>query len=125
MHHYRPIPTARVRAPSPIPSNLTTSQWLAALSLGATAFIMVTIELLPIGLLPTIAADIDVTHGAAGLLVTMSGVMAAVGAPTISVLEGGETAKLCSWRCPSSWLFPVSLLPPRRRSSCSWWRGSY
>jgi predicted MFS family arabinose efflux permease len=94
MHHYRPIPTARVRAPSPIPSNLTTSQWLAALSLGATAFIMVTIELLPIGLLPTIAADIDVTHGAAGLLVTMSGVMAAVGAPTISVLAGRTDRKV-------------------------------
>jgi predicted MFS family arabinose efflux permease len=48
----------------------------------------VTTEFLPIGLLPHIAADVGVTSGRAGLMVTLPAVVAAVSAPTTVALAG-------------------------------------
>jgi predicted MFS family arabinose efflux permease len=53
------------------------------------AFALVTSEFLPIGLLPDIARDIGVTHGQAGLMVTLPGVLAALAAPLSVHFAGG------------------------------------
>ncbi|XAZ21252.1 MFS transporter (plasmid) [Sinorhizobium sp. B11] len=72
----------------PAETPVTLRHITAALSVGATAFLMVTCEFLPVGLLPDMSADLGVTHGQAGLTGTIAGIMAAIGAPLVSVLAG-------------------------------------
>ena len=62
--------------------------WLAVFSLAFGTFTMVTSEFLPIGLLPTIARDLHTSDGAAGLMVTIPGLVAAVAAPILVVGSG-------------------------------------
>ncbi|WP_019401816.1 MFS transporter, partial [Chelatococcus sp. GW1] len=62
--------------------------WLAAGSVGTAAFALVTAEFLPVGLLPAMAADIGITEGQAGLMVTMAGVLGAIAAPSVTVGAG-------------------------------------
>ncbi|TCL62948.1 MFS transporter [Rhizobium sp. BK251] len=94
---------------------------LSALSVGATAFLMVTCEFLPVGLLPGIAADLQITHGQAGLTVTIAGIMAAIGAPVVSVMAGTADRKkvlmflsallaISSLITALAWSFPIVLL---------------
>lgn len=64
----------------------TSDAWAAVASLALGTFALVTSELLPIGLLPKIAADLHVAPGIAGLSVTGPGLMAALAAP---ILVGG------------------------------------
>jgi len=66
---------ARTRAHAPLAS------WPAVASVGVGAFALVTTEFLPVGLLPQIAADIGVSEGQAGLMVTTPGILAAIAAP--------------------------------------------
>ncbi|GLZ80364.1 MFS transporter [Actinorhabdospora filicis] len=54
-------------------------------ALAAGIFTIVTVEILPIGLLPSIAADFGVGEGTAGLAMTMPGLVAAVAAPVVTV----------------------------------------
>lgn len=59
---------------SPRPGATTTERpfpWVGLLTLAAAIFIMVTSEFLPTGLLPQIAADLQVTEAQVGLLVTI------------------------------------------------------
>lgn len=51
-------------------------------------FAIVTAEILPIGLLTSIASTFGVSDGTAGLTMTMPGVLAAVSAPTVAVAAG-------------------------------------
>lgn len=60
-------------------------QWLAILSVAIGAFALVTSEFLPVGVLNDVAADLGITAGHAGLMVTLPGVMAALAAPLLSV----------------------------------------
>ena len=53
------------------------------------AFALVTSEFLPVGLLPQIGADLGITTGQAGLMVTMPGFLAAAAAP-LSILFAGH-----------------------------------
>src|SRR5690348_491899 len=57
---------------------------VAALSLGIAA--LVTSEFLPAGVLPTMAADLDVSEGVAGLAVAATAVAGAATAPSIAVI---------------------------------------
>ncbi|MBB4018739.1 putative MFS family arabinose efflux permease [Chelatococcus caeni] len=66
----------------------TARHWLAAGSVGTAAFALVTAEFLPVGLLPAMAADIGITEGQAGLMVTMAGVLGAIAAPSVTVGAG-------------------------------------
>jgi predicted MFS family arabinose efflux permease len=59
--------------------------WFAVYALGVAVFSLVTTELLPVGLLTTIAADMNVSVGTAGLTVTLPGIVAAVAALLFSV----------------------------------------
>ena len=66
----------------------TARHWLAAGSVGTAAFALVTAEFLPVGLLPAMAADIGITEGQAGLMVTMAGILGAIAAPAVTVGAG-------------------------------------
>ena len=62
--------------------------WLAVASVTIGAFAFVTTEFLPVGLLPQIARDLQVTPGTAGLMVTIPGVIAAISAPGMMLGAG-------------------------------------
>ncbi|MDH7803770.1 MULTISPECIES: MFS transporter [unclassified Rhizobium] len=57
------------------------ASWAAVTSIGVGAFALVTTEFLPVGLLPLIAADLGISEGTAGLMVTVPGFLAAIAAP--------------------------------------------
>ena len=59
--------------------------WLAVLTVSIAAFALVTSEFLPIGVLNSIASDLGVSVGTAGLVITLPAVMGAFAAPLISV----------------------------------------
>jgi predicted MFS family arabinose efflux permease len=71
--------------------------WLAVGSMTVGTFAMVTSEILPVGLLPEIAADLRISEGAAGLMVTVPGVMAAVAAPVLALTAGRVDRRLVLW----------------------------
>jgi predicted MFS family arabinose efflux permease len=76
---------------SPHQSNPTRSpatSWLAVLSVALGAFVVVTSEFLPIGLLTNISAGLHVSDGVAGLMVTIPGLVAAVAAPAMTIIAG-------------------------------------
>ncbi|MER5713147.1 MFS transporter [Streptomyces sp. NPDC002122] len=60
---------------------------VAAVTLGI--FTVMTAELLPVGLLTPAAADLSVTEGAAALMVTVPGLVAAVAAPLVTARAAG------------------------------------
>ena len=62
--------------------------WLAVLSVALGAFVVVTSEFLPIGLLTHISDGLHVSAGTAGLMVTIPGLVAALAAPLITVTAG-------------------------------------
>jgi predicted MFS family arabinose efflux permease len=66
----------------------STRTWLAVVSLGLGAAVIVTTEFIPVGLLPNVATDLDVTLGAAGLMVLVPGLTAAIAAPLVIVGAG-------------------------------------
>lgn len=62
--------------------------WLPPVSLGFAAFIFVTTEMLPVGLLPDIAASMGKTEAATGILLTVYAWMVAVLSVPFTVLTG-------------------------------------
>jgi predicted MFS family arabinose efflux permease len=64
------------------------ASWFAVSSLAIGAFALVTTEFLPVGLLPEIASDLGITHGQAGLMVTLPGLIAALAAPLSIAFAG-------------------------------------
>jgi predicted MFS family arabinose efflux permease len=70
------------------------SPWLAVLSLATGTFALVTTEFLPIGLLSYIANDFNKSSGAAGILVTTPGIVAAIVAPLCTVAAGSIDRRL-------------------------------
>ena len=73
------------------------ASWSAVASVGVGAFALVTTEFLPVGLLPQIAADIGVTEGQAGLMVTIPGVLAAMAGPLTTALAGRIDRRYVLW----------------------------
>jgi predicted MFS family arabinose efflux permease len=62
--------------------------WSAVAAIGVGAFALVTAEFLPVGLLPQIAADLGISQGQAGLVITIPGIVAACSAfLTISLVR--------------------------------------
>ena len=66
----------------------TLKSWFALLSVAIGAFALVTSEFLPVGLLSSVAADLHVSVGTAGLMVTAPGIIAAFAAPLVTVSVG-------------------------------------
>ena len=76
-------------APSAATSDDTTvAPWLAVLSVGIGAFALVTSEFLPVGLLPALAAELAISKGQAGLMITTPGIVAAFAAIFVTVGSG-------------------------------------
>jgi len=86
----------REDAPSPKPKPHG-SPWLAVLSVATGAFALVTTEFLPVGLLPAIAAELGVTEGVAGMLVTVPGIVAALAAVLVTVGVGKADRRYVIW----------------------------
>ncbi|MFJ2779601.1 MULTISPECIES: MFS transporter [unclassified Kitasatospora] len=63
--------------------------WLAVISVTTGIFSIVTTEILPIGLLTPIGASFRISDGAAGLMMTLPGIVAAVAAPAVTVAARG------------------------------------
>ena len=80
-----PLSTSAEGAAHP-PTSL--KAWLAVFSVALGAFVVVTCEFLPIGLLTHIASGLHVTDGVAGLMVTIPGLVAAVAAPVMTIAAG-------------------------------------
>ncbi|MFD8596614.1 MFS transporter [Kitasatospora sp. NPDC059646] len=60
-------------------------EWLSVVAVTAGIFVIVTTEILPIGLLTSIGSGFGVSDGMAGLMMTMPGFLAAVAAPVVTV----------------------------------------
>ncbi len=71
-------PTTSATAPGPVPSPWTPRVTLALGVLAAAAFVYVTAEIMPVGALPVIAADLDVSVAVVGTLLASYALVAAV-----------------------------------------------
>ena len=83
-------------APSPI-ATPTRAAWLAVLSVAVGSFALVTTEFLPVGLLPSIAAELGVTEGIAGMMVTVPGIVAAFAAILVTIGVGKTDRRYVIW----------------------------
>lgn len=63
-------------------------RWAPVLAVALSTFTVVTAEMMPVGLLPSIAADLAVNTGLAGMSLTITGVLAAIVAPLTPVIAG-------------------------------------
>ncbi len=81
----------------PSPSAAPRSPWPGVLSIAIGAFALVTTEFLPVGLLPAIAAELGVTEGVAGMMVTVPGLVAAVAAVLVTVGIGRADRRYVLW----------------------------
>lgn len=87
----QPISTAE--APD-APEQATLKAWLAVLSVSLGAFVLVTSEFLPIGLLTNISSALKVSDGLAGLMVSVPGIVAAIAAPTLTIVASKVDRKV-------------------------------
>lgn len=79
----------------PIPHH--PSPWPGVLSIAIGAFALVTTEFLPVGLLPAIAAELHVTEGVAGMMVTVPGIVAALAAVLVTIGIGKLDRRYVLW----------------------------
>ncbi len=79
------------------PPQAVLKSWFALLSVAIGAFALVTSEFLPVGLLSNIAADLQISVGTAGLMVTAPGVLAAFAAPLVTVGVGKIDRRYILW----------------------------
>ncbi|WP_067541100.1 MFS transporter [Nocardia crassostreae] len=70
------------------PERATVRGWLAVLAVTLGIFSLMTSELLPVGLLTPVGSALNISEGAAGLMVTVPGLVAAFSAPLITILTG-------------------------------------
>ncbi|MET9715709.1 MFS transporter [Streptomyces rochei] len=68
-----------------LPPRSPLTGWLAVVSVMLGIFVIVTTEILPIGLLTSIGSSFTVSDGMAGLMMTMPGFLAAIAAPLVIV----------------------------------------
>ncbi len=64
------------------------SPWLAVASMAIGGFATVTAEMLPVGVLPEVAEQFQISDGQAGLMITLPGILAALSAPGVMILSG-------------------------------------
>ncbi|MBB5778468.1 MFS transporter [Nonomuraea jabiensis] len=69
-------------------------QWIAVSAVALGTFLLVTAEQLPIGLLTPVGSALSVSEGAAGLMVTVPSIVAAVAAPVVPILVGRMDRRL-------------------------------
>ena len=82
-------------------------RWPAIWSVMAGIFVIVTAEILPIGLLLPISAEFAVSAGTCGLLMMVPGLVAAVAAPVVTV----ATARVDRRMMLSVWMVVLAASP--------------
>jgi predicted MFS family arabinose efflux permease len=75
-------------ASTPTPERVSFRRWLGVAAVAVGTFAVVTVEQLPVGLLTPIGGDLGVSEGAAGLMVTVPGLVASAAAPLLPVAIG-------------------------------------
>lgn len=70
------------------------STWLSVVSLTFGSFALISSELLPMAVLTPMAADLNITEGAAGQAVTITALFAGIAAPTVALIIGRLDRKL-------------------------------
>ncbi|RMI26800.1 MFS transporter, partial [Streptomyces triticirhizae] len=92
------LPETPPRAPAddaaPDARRTTSRQWLAVAVLSLSTFVVVTSEMLPVGVLTPMADGLDTSQGATGFSLTITGLVTAVAAPTVPRLLGGRDRRL-------------------------------
>ncbi|GAB3221537.1 MFS transporter [Glycomyces halotolerans] len=83
----------RARSTSRTDERPTLRQWLSVAAVALGVFVVMTAEMLPVGLLTPIGSDLGVSAGTAGLMITVPGLVAAVAAPVSTVLTGRADRK--------------------------------
>lgn len=68
--------------------------WLAVFSVTMGIFAIVTTEILPIGLLPSIGSSFTISDGMAGLTMALPGFLAALSAPLVTAMSGRTDRRL-------------------------------
>jgi predicted MFS family arabinose efflux permease len=63
--------------------------WAAVIAVGLATFSVVTTEMLPVGLLTSIAASLNISTGTAGLMISLPALLAALFAPFVVIVAGG------------------------------------
>ncbi|WP_055478623.1 MFS transporter [Sphaerimonospora mesophila] len=71
------------------PERVPIKSWIAVTAVALGTFLVVTVENLPMGLLTAIGGGLNVSDGEVGLMVTVSGLVAAVTAPLLPVAIRG------------------------------------
>lgn len=74
--------------PTTEPRAQQADRWLAVVVVAFGTFLLVTAEQLPIGLLTRVGSALSVSAGTAGLMVTVTSIIAGLAAPLIPVLVG-------------------------------------
>jgi predicted MFS family arabinose efflux permease len=64
---------------------VTRTRWAAVIAMATGTFTVVTSEMLPVGLLTSIASALGVSEGSAGLMMSTPGLVAAVSAPVLAI----------------------------------------
>lgn len=72
-------------------------EWLAVVSIAGGTFALVMAQFLPIGLMSSIARDLQITQQQSGLLVTIPGLISAVAAPLLLVASGNLDRRYVIW----------------------------
>lgn len=80
---------APVQNTGPDSDHTTPWQWLAVVVLSLSTFVVVTSEMLPVGVLTPMADGLDISSGTAGFSLTVTGLVTAVTAPAVPRLLGG------------------------------------
>jgi predicted MFS family arabinose efflux permease len=76
-------------APATTPQMVSSRRnWLGVVVVGVAVFTVTTTEMSPMGLLPSIAHDLNVSEGRVGLSVTLYGILAGLLAPLATILAG-------------------------------------
>lgn len=65
-----------------------TDRWFAVVVVAFGTFLLVTAEQLPVGLLTGVGSELSVSAGTAGLMVTVTSIVAGLAAPVVPVLVG-------------------------------------
>ncbi|TDC92935.1 MFS transporter [Actinomadura sp. 7K507] len=73
---------------APVSEHVSLKRWLAVVAVAVGTFLVVTAEQLPVGLLTSVGADLGISEGTAGLMVTVPGLVAAASALLVPVVIG-------------------------------------
>ncbi|MFE9248985.1 MFS transporter [Streptomyces sp. NPDC007088] len=85
---------APVRNTGPDPARTTPRQWAAVAVVALSTFVVVTSEMLPVGVLTPMAEGLQISAGTAGSSLTVTGLVTAVAAPAVPRLLGGVDRRL-------------------------------